>query len=70
MATYLNVKNMSKLSNIVTMFSKIVGTNLKTITQIYERRVTRKGRLVLSDVTHPFCTEFHLLPSGRRFNFP
>ncbi|XDV11492.1 hypothetical protein PO909_000423 [Leuciscus waleckii] len=66
----LNVKNRRKLTSIVTMCSKIVGIELRTITQIYEHRTTRKGQLVLSDVTHPLCIELQLLPSGRRFKLP
>jgi len=42
----LNVKNRRKLTGIVTMCSKIVGINLRTITQIYEHRMTRKCQLV------------------------
>ncbi len=48
--------------------TNIVGTDLRTITQIYEHKVTKKGQLVFSDATHPLCNEFQLLLSGRRFN--
>lgn len=66
----LNVKNRRKLTSIVTMCSKIVGTDLRTISQIYECRTIRKGQVVLSDATHPLGAEFQLLPSGRRFRLP
>ncbi len=36
----LNVKSRGKLNSIVKICSKIVGTDLRTIAQIYEHKVT------------------------------
>ncbi len=66
----LNVKSRGKFNSIVKICSNIVGTEFRTIAQIYEHKVTKKGQLVLSDVIHPLCDEFQLLPSGRRFKLP
>ncbi len=55
----LNVKNRGKLNSIVKMCSKIVETDLRTITKMYEHMVTEKGHLVLSDATDPLCNEFN-----------
>ncbi len=45
------------MNSIVKMCSKIVETDLRTITKIYEHMVTEKGHLVLSDATDPLCNE-------------
>ena len=60
--------NKNKLHKIINVSSKIAGVRLESMTSMYETRV--KGRVITRDRTHPLYSQYHLLPSGRRYNVP
>ena len=40
------------------------------LSQLYERRVVRKARLIVDDNSHVLAKHYELLPSARRFRVP
>lgn len=66
----LNVKGRSKLQRIVNLASKIIGTNQKQLSSMYEEVLRKKAFKITNDPTHPLNREFELLPSARRYRVP
>jgi hypothetical protein len=66
----LCVKNRNVLDRVVKVCGKIVGEKQKSLTELYESRVVRKAKSILSDETHVLAKHFELLPSGKRFRVP
>lgn len=66
----LTVKNRTKLMRIVNLASKITGTQLTPVSQLYTKSVKRKACRILEDEAHPLYSAFELLPSRRRFKVP
>ena len=63
----LSLRDKSKLEKIVKSASRIIGTELPALEEIYQQRVVRKASLISKDTTHPANKLFQLLPSGRRY---
>ena len=59
--------NKKKLNRVVKTASKIAGCELPSIDSIFQERVTRKARSIISDKLHPANPLFQLLPSGKRY---
>lgn len=59
-----------KLRKIVTTSCKLMGTNMKSLENIYEERSLSKIDTILTDRRHPLFYTFELLPSGCRFRHP
>ena len=63
----LNVKSKNVLNKVVTVCGKVVGERQELLSQLYERRVERKARVIVDDNSHVLAKYYELLPSGRRF---
>ena len=50
--------------------SKIIGKPQKQLSYIYNEIVRKKAVKIANDPSHPLCSEFDLLPSGRRYRVP
>ena len=66
----LNVKNKNVLNKVVNVCGKAVGERQEQLSQLYERRVVRKARMIVDDNSHVLAKHYELLPSGRRFRVP
>ena len=49
---------------------KIGGERQEQLSQLHERRVVRKARVIVDDNSHVPAKYNELLPSGRRFRVP
>ena len=47
-----------------------MGERQEHLSQLYERRVVRKARVIVEDNSHVVAEHDELLPSGRRFRVP
>ena len=56
--------------SIVNLASKIIGKTQRHLGCIYKEVIRRKAVRTANDPTHPLCSEFRLLPSGRRYSVP
>ena len=63
----LNVKSKNVLNKVVNVCGKVVGDRQEQLSQLYERRVVRKARVIVDDNSHVLAKHYELLPSGRRF---
>ena len=50
--------------------SKIIGKPQKHLSCIYKEVLRKKAVKIVNDPSHPLCSEFKLLPSGRRYQVP
>lgn len=66
----LNTKGRCKLQRIVNLASKIIGKTQKQLSCIYKDVLRKKAVKIANDPSHPLCSEFELLPSGRRYKVP
>ena len=66
----LNVKSKNVLNKVVNVCGKVVGDRQEQLSQLYERRVVRKARVIVDDNSHVLAKHYELLPSGRRFRVP
>lgn len=66
----LSIKQKNRMQGIVKVCSKIVGTLLNDLYDLYKVRSLKKARAILADHSHPLWDEFMLLPSGRRYSLP
>jgi hypothetical protein len=55
------------LDRVVATASKIVGCELPSLEQIYEKRLVNRAVSIVSDLHHPANHLFDPLPSGRRY---
>ena len=63
----VSVSEKNKHLKIAKTASKIIGLPVPSLSEITERALLRKTRLVSSDSSHLLYDEFKLLPSARRF---
>ena len=49
------------------MCGKVVGERQEQLSQLYERRVVRKARVIVDDNGHVLAKYIELLPSSRLF---
>lgn len=66
----LNKYNIQKLDRITKQASKLVGKNLPTVEDTYNKSLIRKSSSVIKDDSHPLNEYFNKLPSGRRYRAP
>ena len=67
----LKVKSKNVLNNVVNVCGKVVGERQEQLSQLYERRVVQKARVIVDDNSHVLTKRYYeLLPSGRRFRVP
>ena len=63
----ITVCEKAALNKIVYTSSKIIGSPLETLDNIYEKRTSKKIRTILANADHPANKLFVPLPSGKRF---
>ena len=61
----LNVKSKNVLNKVVNVCGKVVGERQEHLSQLYERRVVQKARVIVDDNSHVLAKYYELLPSGR-----
>ena len=64
------MKSKNVLNKVVNVCGKVVGVRQEHLSQLYERRVVRKARVIEDDNSHVLAKHYKLLPSGRRFRVP
>ena len=62
----LDVKSKNVLNKVVNVCGKVVGERQEHLSQLYERRVVQKARVIVNDNSHVLAKHYELLPSGRR----
>ena len=55
------------MNKVVNVCGMVVGERQEQRSQLYERRVVRKARVVEDDNSHVLAKNYELLPSSRRF---
>ena len=66
----MNVKSKNVLNKVVNVCVKVVSEKPEQLSQLYERRVVRKARVIVDDDSHVLTKHYELLPSGGRFRVP
>ena len=61
------MKSKYVLNTVLNVCGKVVGERQEHLSQLYERRVVRKARVIEDDNSHVLAKHYELLPSGRRF---
>ena len=64
------MKSKNVLNKVVNVCGKVVDERQEQLSQLYERRVVRKARVIVDDNSHVLAKNYELLPSGRRFRVP
>ena len=64
------MKSKNVLNKVVNVRDKVVSERQEHLSQLYERRVVRKARVIENDNSHVLAKCYKLLPSGRRFRVP
>jgi hypothetical protein len=63
----ISQRQRGRLDRVVKTVSKIVGSELTSLTAIYKDRSKKRACKIISDQTHPAHYLFDLLPSGKRY---
>ena len=63
----LSQQEKAQLNKVVTTASRIIGTGLPSLENIYRQRMANRASHIIDDSTHPAHNLFQLLPSGRRY---
>lgn len=66
----LSITQQNRVNDVVKVCSKIAGTALNDLSEVYKVRCVKKAKAVIADPSHPLWQEFSLLPSGRRYCVP
>ena len=56
----LNVKSKNVLNKVVNVCGKVVGERQKQLSQLYERRVVRKARVIVDNNSHVLAKHYEL----------
>ena len=64
------MKSKNDLNKVETVCGKVVGERQEHLSQLYERRVVRKAKVIVDDNSHVLAKYYELLPSGRPFRVP
>ena len=59
------MKSNNVLNKVVNVCGKYVGERQEHLSQLYERRVVRKARVIEDDNSDVLAKYYELLPSGR-----
>lgn len=62
----LNLTQKNSLTKITKVSSKIIGTQQKTLSELYNNQLSKKAKSIMSDSTHPLHSVLKFLPSGSR----
>ena len=63
------MKSKNVLNKVVNLCGKVVGERQRQLSQLYERRVVHKARVIVDDNSRVLAKHYEL-PSGRRFRVP
>ena len=63
----VNLHSKKLRNNIVKVCSKTVGVEQKSLYNIFNHRVKKKAKVIMSDRNHVLSMCYELLPSGRRY---
>lgn len=66
----LTVKDRARLSRVVKLAGKIIGSEQRQLSHLYNMFLKRKAQKIRLDPTHPLHNSFQMLPSGRRLRTP
>ena len=61
------MKSKNVLNKVVNMCGKVVGERQEQLSQLCERRVVRKAKVLVDDNSRVLAKYYELLSSGRRF---
>ena len=64
------MKSKNVANKVVNVCGKTVGERREHLSQLYDRRVVRKARMIVDDNSHVLAKYYELLLSGRRFCIP
>ena len=64
------MKSKNVLNKVETVCGKVVDERQEYLSQLYERRVVRKARVIVDDNSHVLAKRYEILPFGRRFRVP
>ena len=64
------MKSKNVLNKVVNVCGKVVGERREQLSQLYERCVVRKARVIADDNSRVLAKHYELFPSGRRFHIP
>ena len=59
------MKSKNVLNKVVNVCGEVVGERQEHLSQLYERRVARKARVIVDNNSHVLAKYNELLPSGR-----
>ena len=54
------MKSKNVLNKVVNVCGKVVGERQKQLSQLYERRVVRKARVIVDDKSHVLAKHYEL----------
>ena len=66
----LECKSKNDLNKVVNVCGKVMGERQEHLSQLYERRVVRKARVIVNDNSHVLAKYYELRPCGRPFRVP
>ena len=58
------------MNKVVNVCGKVVSERQEHLSQLHERCVVRKARVIMDDNSHVLVKYYELIPSGRRFRVP
>ena len=64
------MKSKNDLNKVETVCGKVVGERKEHLSQLYERRVIRKAKVIVDYNSHVLAKYYELLPYGRPFRVP
>ena len=64
------MKSKNVLNKVANVCGKVVSEKQEQLSQLYERRVVQKARVIVDDNSHVLAKCYELLPSGRQFRVP
>ena len=64
------MKSQNVLNKVVNVRGKVVGERQEQLSQLYERHVVRKARVIVDDNNHVLGKHYELFPSSRRLRVP
>ena len=64
----LNVTGKNVLNKEVNVCGKVVGERQELLSELYERRVVGKARVIVDGNSHVLAKCCDLIPTGRRFS--
>ena len=64
------MKSKNVLNKVVNVCGEVVGERQEHLSQLYERCVAQKARVIVDNNSHVLANCYETLPSDRRFRVP